>query len=121
MPPRDLLEHILWQDAFGKTPIDRKRDEITDLLASPRLLKEFLGARISTGEFDLLKIAYELEVPSPSSSHTSLETRTRCHLLGRLTAGLQDWASRLVVSSGLSSMCDVSEGFSVRGDQIHAW
>ena len=56
VPPKDVYDRLV-QKSDGKTPVDRKREEVARILQDDQLLQEELNNRIAEGEFDLDKLA----------------------------------------------------------------
>ena len=89
---------------------------------------------MQSGEFDLEEIGEEVVqreaaagvVPATRAVHTDATqarrqlvcARAEKHLHAALEAWLLDWAERLKANSGLKAICQVSEGFKLRGATV---
>jgi ubiquitin carboxyl-terminal hydrolase 8 len=127
VPPYDILRGILQLDAHGKNAIDRKRDELTILLASPRLFEAVVEARVRQGEFDLDEIARRLadgtapHLPEAEWTADGVPTSTeaKAYLTKKLHRQYIQWRDRLCTKNGFIAMEHVNEGFRYKHGELH--
>ena len=102
VPPKDVLAHSLKQVASGLTAIDRKRQDITALLAATEASEAHVDSRIRSGEFNLPQLARALG--------KSL-AEARAEVAAQIRAQSKGWIRRLSVDAGIEAMLTVSHGF----------